>query len=54
MSSECDVVSMYVLCCSVNGSVCCVFDRVCELSGEAIRNVFGCSCYLAVECYGSV
>ena len=56
-SSEFDVVSLYVLCCSVNGSVwfvCCVFDNVCELFGETIRNVFGCSCYLVVECYGSV
>ena len=24
-SSECDVVSLYVLCCSVNGSVCYLF-----------------------------
>ena len=33
-SGECDVVSLYVLCFSVNGSVClvcCVFDSVCEL-----------------------
>ena len=22
--------------------------------GEAIRNMFGCSCYFVVECYGSV
>ena len=32
-SSECDVVSLYVVCCSVNMSVCfvcCVFDSVCE------------------------
>ena len=31
------------MCCSVNGSVClvcCVFDSVCELFGETIRNVF--------------
>ena len=44
-SSECDVVSLYVVCCSVNVSVCfvcCVFDSVCELSG--------CSCYFLVEC----
>ena len=41
-------VSLYVVCCSVNVSdcfVCCVFDSVCELFGETIRNVFGCSCY---------
>ena len=54
-SSECDVVSLYVVCCSVNVSVCfvcCVFDSVCELFGESICNVFGCSCYFVVECYG--
>ena len=45
-SSECDVASLYV--------VCCVFDSVCELFGETIRNVFGCSCYSVVECYGCV
>ena len=56
-SSECEVVSLYVVCCSVNVSVCfvcCVFDSVCELFGETIRNVFGCSCYFVVECYGCV
>ena len=50
-SSECDVVSLYVVCCSVSVSVrfvSCVFDSVCE----TIRNVFGCSCYFVVECYG--
>ena len=53
-SGECNVVSLYVLCCPVNGSVCfvcCVFEGVCELFGETIRNVFGCSCYFVVECY---
>ena len=33
-SSECDVVSLHVVCCSVNVTVCfvcCVFDIVCEL-----------------------
>ena len=43
-SVECDVVSLYVLCCSVNASVCfvcCVFDILCELFGETIRNMFG-------------
>ena len=38
--SECDVVSLYVVCCSVNvsvGLVCCVLDSVCELFGEPIR-----------------
>ena len=34
--------------------MCCVFDSVCELFGETIRNVFGCSCYFVVECYGCV
>ena len=56
-SSECDVVSLYVVCRSVNVSVCfvcCVFDIVCELFGETIRNVFGCSCNVVVECYGCV
>ena len=56
-SSECDVVSLYVVCCFVNVSVCfvcCVFDSVCELFGETIRNVFGCSCYFVIECYGCV
>ena len=51
-SGECDV-SLYVLCCSVNGSVCfvcCMFDSVCELFGETIRNMFGCVCYFVVEC----
>ena len=46
--SECDVMSLYFLCCSVNVSVClvcCVLDSVCELFDETIRNVFGCSCY---------
>ena len=45
------------MCCSVNVSVCfvcCVLDSVCELFGETIRNVCGCSCYFVVECYGCV
>ena len=44
-SDECNVVSLYILCCPVNGSVCfvcCVFDGVCELFSETIRNMFGC------------
>ena len=51
-SGECDVVSLYVLCCSVNESIClrvCVFDSVCELLDETIRNMFGCVCYFVVE-----
>ena len=46
-----------VFCCSVGASVCfvcCVFDSVCELFGETIRNVFGCGCYFVAECYGCV
>ena len=31
-----------------------MFDSVRELFGETIRNVFGCSSYFVVECYGSV
>ena len=34
--------------------VCCVLDSVCELFGETIRNVCGCSYYFVVECYGCV
>ena len=34
--------------------VYCVLDSVCELFGETIRNVFGCSCYFVVKCYGCV
>ena len=51
-SSECDVVLLYV---ALSMCVClfCVL-RVCELLGETIRNVFGCSCHFVVECYGSV
>ena len=56
-SSECNVVSLYVVCFSVNVSVCfvgCVIDNVCELFGETIRNVLGCCCYFVVECHGCV
>ena len=48
---ECDIISLYFMRCSVNGSVCLVyyaFDSVCELFGETIRNVFGCGCYFVV------
>ena len=53
----CDVISLYCMCCSVNVSVCivcCVFDSVCELFGETIRNMFGCVFYFVVECDGVV
>ena len=45
---ECNVISFYMLCCSVNEYVCCVSDSVCELLGETIRNRFGCGCYFVV------
>ena len=54
---ECDVISLYFMCCSVNGSVClvcCVFDSVCELFSKTIRNMFGYGYYLVVECYKNV
>ena len=38
------MISLYFMCCSVNVSVCLVcyvFDSVCKLFGETIRNVFG-------------
>ena len=40
---------LFVLC-----FVCCVFDSVCELFDETIRNMFGCVCYFVVECDGVV
>ena len=55
--SECDVMSLYFLCCSVNVSVClvcCVLASVCELFSETIRDVFGCGCCFVSECYGCV
>ena len=49
---ECDVISLFFLCFSVNGSVLsCVFSSVCELLGETICNMLGCGCYFVVECY---
>ena len=39
------------MCYYVNGLVCCVFDSVCKLFDERIRNMFGCCCYFVVECY---
>ena len=64
-SGESNVVSLYVLCCLVNGSfclVCCVIDGVCELFGETIRDMFGetirdmfgCVFYFVVEGDGVV
>ena len=52
---ECDVISLYFMCCSVDGFVClvcCVFDGVCELFHQTIY--VWCGCYFVVlECYGS-
>ena len=45
-SGDCNGVSLYVLCCPVNGSVC-------ELFGEQFA-MFGCDCYFVVECDGVV
>ena len=50
---ECNVISLYFLWCSVNGSVClvcCVSDSVSPNNSQYI----GCCCYFVVECYGSV
>ena len=41
------LVYLFVLCVAV-------FDRVCELFGETIRNGFGCGCCFVAECYGGV
>ena len=49
---ECDIISLYCMCCSVNGSVClvcCVFDSVCGLFGETIRNMFGVAVILLLN-----
>ena len=43
-----------MLCVALLMFVCCVLDSVCELFGETIRNVCGCSCCFVVECYGCV
>ena len=49
---ECYVISLYFVRCFVGVSVflvCCVFDSVCELFDETIRNVFGCGCYFLLN-----
>ena len=41
---ESNIISLHCLPCSVNGSACLVcflFDSVCELFGEKIRNIIG-------------
>ena len=48
---EFNVISLYFLCCSVNGSVCLVYL---VLFGETIGNIVGCGCHFVVECYVSV
>ena len=50
---ECECKRAYVFRCLMF-SLCCVFDSVCEMFDEIIRNMFGCGCYLVVECSGSV
>ena len=48
----CYVISLYFVRFSVGVFVClvcCVFDRVCELFGETIRNMFWCVCYLLLN-----
>ena len=35
-------------------SVACLTVCVWELFGETICNVFGCSCFFVVGCYGSI
>ena len=50
--SECDVMSLHFLCCSINVSVClfcCVLDSVCELFGKTIRDVLGCGTVLLLN-----
>ena len=37
---ECNVISLYFICCSVC-LVCCMFDSVCELFVETICNILG-------------
>ena len=51
---ECDVISLYFMCWSVNGSVCLVCCVFVNCFDETIRNMFGCGYYFLVECYGSV
>ena len=57
---ECNVIALYVLCYSVNGSVCfvcCVSDSVCELFGETIVICLGVVVILllnVIECFSVV
>ena len=57
LSGPCELLYPCILCVTLLWiclSWCCVFDNMCELFGETIRNMFGCGCYFVVECYGSV
>ena len=49
--SECDVISLYFLCCSVSVSVCfaCLTVFV-----NCLVKQFVCGCYFVAECYGCV
>ena len=46
---ECDGISLYFMCCSVNGPICIVL-RVCELFGETISKMFACGWRCSVGC----
>ena len=49
--SECNVISLYALSCSVDGSVCfvcCVFYSVSALF-QSFHNMFGCGCYFVLK-----
>ena len=53
---ECNCLSLYILCFSINRSVLCVACLTVFVNclGETIQNIFGCGCYFLVECYGGV
>ena len=51
---EYDVISLYFMYSSANGSVCLLCLIVLVNCSRTIRNMFWCGCYLVVECYGSV
>ena len=54
---ECNVISLYFLCCTVNGSVCLVCwmsDSICDLFGQTIYNIFGCGCNLVFVIGGAL
>ena len=45
---------LYVLCCSVNGSVCFVCCVFVNCLVKQFANMYGCVCYFVVECDGVV